>query len=133
MGPLLNRRSGLSIRNGVLLYRQLIRPMMDYACPVWRSAARSHIRKLQVLQSKCLRIAAGAPWYMSNRQIHEDLGVSFFADHIRDLTDSFDSKLADAGNPLVRQFGRYLTEGWPKSPEAQAKGDNGQQTGRGRP
>jgi hypothetical protein len=39
LGALLNRRSGLSIRNGVLLYRQLIRPMMDYACPVWRSAA----------------------------------------------------------------------------------------------
>jgi hypothetical protein len=107
MGPLLNR-SGLSIRNGVLLYRQLIRPMMDYACPVWRSAARSHIRKLQVLQSKCLRIATSAPWYMSNSQIHEDLGVPFLADHIRALTDSFDSKLADAGNPLVRQLGRYL-------------------------
>jgi hypothetical protein len=29
-GPLLNRRSGLSVRNGVLLYKQLIRPMMDY-------------------------------------------------------------------------------------------------------
>jgi hypothetical protein len=118
LGPLLNR-SGLSIRNGVLLCRQLIRPMMDYACPVWRSAARCHIRKLQVLQSKCLRIATGALWYMSSRQIHEDLGVPFFADHIRALTDSFDSKLADAGNPLVRQLGRYLTEGWPKSPEAQ--------------
>jgi hypothetical protein len=34
LGPLLNRRSGLSIRNGVLLYIQLIRPMMDYVCPV---------------------------------------------------------------------------------------------------
>jgi hypothetical protein len=49
LGSLLNRRSGLSIRNGVLLYKQLIRPMMDYACPVWRSAACSHIKKLQVL------------------------------------------------------------------------------------
>ena len=34
--PLLNRRSDLSIRNGVLLYIQLIRPMMDYASPAWR-------------------------------------------------------------------------------------------------
>jgi hypothetical protein len=50
LGPLLKRRSGLSIRNGVLLYKQLLRPMMDYACPIWRSAARSHVRKLQVLQ-----------------------------------------------------------------------------------
>jgi len=47
-------------------------------------------------------------WYASNRQIHEDLGVLFFADHIRALTASFDSKLADVGNPLVRQLGRYL-------------------------
>jgi hypothetical protein len=132
-GRLLNRRSGLSIRNGVLLFRQLIRPMMDYACPTWRSAARCHVRKLQVLQSKCLRIAAGAPWYISNKQIHEELGVPFFADHIRDLTERFDSKLANSGNPLVWQLGRYLTEGWPKSPEAQAKGGDGQQTGRGRP
>jgi hypothetical protein len=70
LGPLLHRRSGLSIRNGVLLYKQLIRPTMDYGCPVWRSAARSRVRKLQV--SKCLRAATGAPWYISNRQIHED-------------------------------------------------------------
>jgi hypothetical protein len=99
LGPLLNRKSDLSVRNGVLLYKQRIRPMMDYACPAWRSAARIHVRRLQVLQSNCLRLAAGAPWYVSNRQIHEDLGVPLFVDHIRALTASFDSKLADVVNP----------------------------------
>jgi hypothetical protein len=89
-GPLLNRRSGLSVRNVVLLYKQLICPMMDYACPIRKSAVRSHVRKLQVLQSKCLRIATNAPSYVSNRQIHEDLGISFFADRIRALTERFD-------------------------------------------
>jgi hypothetical protein len=82
--------------------------MMDYASPAWRSIARTHDRRLQVLQSKCLRFATGAPWYVSNRQIHEDLGVPLFADHIRALSASFDSKLADVGNSLVRQLGRYL-------------------------
>jgi len=108
LGPLLNRRSDLSIRNGVLLYKQLIRPLMDYACPAWRSAARTHVRRLQVLQSKCLRLVTGAPSYLSKRQIHEDLGVPFFANHIRALNECFDSRLADVGNPLVRQIGRYL-------------------------
>jgi hypothetical protein len=108
LSPLLNRRSDLSVRNGVLLYKQVIRPMMDYACPVWRSAARSHVRRLQVLQSKCLRLATGAPWYVSNGQIHKDLGVSMLADHIRALTARFESKLADLEKPLVRQLGRYL-------------------------
>jgi hypothetical protein len=96
-----------TIRNGVLLYKQLISPMLDYACPVWRSAARSHIKKLQVLQSKCLRIATNAPWYIGNKQIHDDLGVPYFPDHIRHLTESFDSKLANVGNPLVSRLGGH--------------------------
>jgi hypothetical protein len=91
LGPLLNRKSHLSVRNRVLLYKQLIRPMMYYVCLAWRSAARTHVQRLQVLQSKCLRLATGAPWYVSNRQIHEDLGVPLLADHIRPLTASFDS------------------------------------------
>ena len=60
LGPLLNSKSDLSVRNGVLLFKQPIRPMMDYACPAWRSAAHSHVRRLQVLQSKCLRLTTGA-------------------------------------------------------------------------
>jgi hypothetical protein len=73
LGPVIKRRSGLSVRNGVLLHKQLFRPMMVYAYPIWRCAAHSHVRKLQVLQSKCLRIATNAPWYVSNKQIHDDL------------------------------------------------------------
>ena len=34
--PLLNRRRSLSIGNGVPLYKQLIRPMLDYVCLLWR-------------------------------------------------------------------------------------------------
>jgi hypothetical protein len=53
--------------------------------------------------SKCcnssLRITTKAPWCISNRQIHEDLGIPFFADHIRALTESFDSKVTDVWTP----------------------------------
>jgi hypothetical protein len=54
LGLLLNRKSDLSVRNGVLLYKQLIHFMVDYKWPAWRSAARYHVRRLQVLQSKGL-------------------------------------------------------------------------------
>jgi hypothetical protein len=105
LGPLLNRKSDLFIRNGVLLHKQLVRGTMDYACPAWRSAVRTHVRRLQTLQSKRLCLAIGDPWYVRN----EDLGVPLFADHIRALTASFDSKLVDVWNPLVRQLGRHLS------------------------
>ena len=65
-----------------------------------------------MLQSKCLRLVTGAPWDLSNRQIHEDLGVPLFADHIRALTERFDSRLGDVENPLVQQLSRYLL--WPR-------------------
>ena len=121
-----HRRSDLSVRNGVQLYKQLVHPLIDYACPAWRSAARTHVGRLQVLQSKCLRLVTGAPWYLSNRQIHEDLGVPLLAGHIRALTDSFDSKLADAENPSVRQLGRYLL--WQRVAPA-ARGANRERRG----
>jgi hypothetical protein len=72
---------------------------------------QTHVRKLQVLQSKCFRIATTASWYVVNRQIQEDLGVPFYADHIRFLTERFDSKLVDVENPALVQLGKYLR--WP--------------------
>jgi len=52
-----------------------------------------------MLQSKCFRLDTIALWYVSNSEIHKDLCVPLFADNIRALTASFDSKLADAGTP----------------------------------
>jgi len=43
-----------------------------------------------------------------NTHMHEDLVVPLSADHIRALTTSFESKLADVRNSLVWQLGRYL-------------------------
>jgi len=65
--------------------------MIDYTCPVWRSAARSDIRKLQVPQYKWLYIANIAHWYTGNKQIHGDMGVHFFTDHIVSLRVSTQS------------------------------------------
>jgi hypothetical protein len=73
-------------------------------CPIWRSAAHSHIQKLQLLLFKCLCIAIKAPLYLGDRQIYEDFGIPFFADHIRALTEGFNIMLADARNPLVWQL-----------------------------
>ena len=76
--------------------------------PVWRHVAPTHLKSLQVIQSKCLRSATGAPWYVSNLQIHSDLGVPYLAEHIRSIAQSLYSTFPDAENPLVRQLGRYL-------------------------
>ena len=115
LGTLVYRWSGLSIRNEVLLYKHLIRPMMEYVCPVWRSATRRHIRKLQVLQSKCLRIATNAPWYTGNKQIHDD----FLS--LPTTSDLWEIRLkvswcGETFGYAARQIST-LTERWPGSPK----------------
>jgi hypothetical protein len=64
---------------------------------VWRSAAYYHIKKLLVIQFKCLRIATNAPWYIGNKEIHDDLRAPFFTNHITSVTEWFNLKLADGG------------------------------------
>jgi hypothetical protein len=51
--------------------------------------------------SKFLSIATNSLWYAGNKQIHEDLGISLFANHIRALTENSDSKLAEAIKPIT--------------------------------
>jgi hypothetical protein len=80
--PLLNRSSGLSIKIGVLLFKQPTRPVTDNASPILRCAAHTHTQKQQVLHSKCLRFATNEPWHEVTK-IHNDSGIPFFADHIR--------------------------------------------------
>jgi len=121
-----NRKIDLFFRNGVLLYKQLIRPLMYHAIPAWRSVARSNARRLQVLQWKCLFLFTGAHLYVSKRQIHEDQGVALFARHIRALTEIFDSMLSDVGNPYYgKLWDNYTDWGLTLSPDAKAKGGTG--------
>ena len=37
-------------------------------------------------EEKTLRIIAGAPWYVSNLQLHEDLEIPYLAEHIRNVS-----------------------------------------------
>jgi hypothetical protein len=49
--PLLNTKSDLSVTKRVLLYKQLIRLLFNFECPVRRCAAHKHVRRLKLLQS----------------------------------------------------------------------------------
>jgi hypothetical protein len=52
----------VSIRNGLLLCKQLICLVMDYAYLICRLATDTRIKKKEVHQFKCLRLATSALW-----------------------------------------------------------------------
>lgn len=53
--PMIAAGSHLSIPNKVLIYTAALRPIMSYACPVWSTAADTHLNKLKVMQNKILK------------------------------------------------------------------------------
>jgi hypothetical protein len=84
--------------------------MMDYAYCMHLEVPCSHPcpRAASVAIQVFLQHTS-AHWYVRNRQIEEDFGISFFT-YIRALTANFDSKLADEGNPLAQQLGKHFCQ-----------------------
>jgi hypothetical protein len=58
-------KTGTTAERHLVVHSAAPNVVMDYTCPIWRSAGLSHVRKLPVLQQfKCVRVATNAPLYV---------------------------------------------------------------------
>ena len=116
---LLGRHSQLSLPNQLLLYKCILKPVWTYGIQLWGCAKPSHTQILQRLQSKILRSLANAPWYVSNLQLHTDLGIPFVSAEIYGSSLLYHSRLAGHHNALVATLStppnvaRRLKRRWP--------------------
>ncbi|GBM41653.1 RNA-directed DNA polymerase from mobile element jockey [Araneus ventricosus] len=99
--PLIGRRSPLTLENKLLLFKQVLRPILMYAAQIWGLAAFSNRKKAQILQNKILRIIVNAPWYVRNSVIHNDLKIQTIDEFIKELSRNFFQKLVNHTNPTV--------------------------------
>jgi hypothetical protein len=108
LSPLLLNRSGVSIKKWRTALQAahpshdgLRMPDLAVRCP------HAHYYKCCDLSVFALRLTHPGTLVRSKST---RIWRLFFADHIRALIESLGSKLADAGNPLVRQLGRHLCQ-----------------------
>lgn len=106
--PLLNPKNKLDINNKRKIYLMTIRPIMTYAAPTFGQAT-NQIRKRQTIQNKSLRLITGAPWYMSNEQLHNELKIPTIDEYIKKLTRNLYEKMENHNNPTIRQITDYDT------------------------
>lgn len=105
--PLLNRDSSLNIKNKILLYKTVIRPILTYAAPVWSNTCAANYKKLQVVQNKCLRVIGNFSRSTSINVIHEKLNVEYIKDFIICLTQKFCAKTENSQDIFVRSITNY--------------------------
>ncbi|TLO84139.1 hypothetical protein FEG28_18965, partial [Acinetobacter baumannii] len=99
--PMICKRSKMSLRNKVTLYKTCIRPVMTYASVVFAHAARTHIDTLQSLQSRFCRLAVGAPWFVRNVDLHDDLGLESIRKYMKSASERYFDKAMRHDNRLI--------------------------------
>lgn len=102
--PLLNRKSKLTIDNKKIIFKAVIRPLMMYGCPVWGSAATSHISKLQVLQNRALKTIFRLPRLYRTRYLHTKYCQMTIREVIDFQTQTFLSKCRQSDFDLIRSL-----------------------------
>ncbi|GFW83558.1 RNA-directed DNA polymerase from mobile element jockey [Trichonephila clavipes] len=99
---LVGRNSPLSLENKVILYKQVLRPIITYASPVWGAAAATHMKKIQVIQNKILRLITNAPWYVRNDVIHYDLHMEPISSYTTKLARNVFRSIENHDNPIIQ-------------------------------
>ncbi|CAH1389475.1 unnamed protein product [Nezara viridula] len=94
---LLDKRSKLPVNYKRLIYMTTIRAIWTYGVELWGSTKPSNSSRIQSLQSKILRKILNAPYFVTNKIIHNDLNIPY----VSDLAQSFHNKLQNHPNPLV--------------------------------
>ncbi|GFY08637.1 RNA-directed DNA polymerase from mobile element jockey [Trichonephila clavipes] len=99
---LIGRSSPLSLENKVILYKQILRPILTYGCSVWVAAASTHRKRIQVIQNKILRIITNASWYVRNDVIHHDLPLEPIDNYITRMSRNIFTFIQNHENPIIR-------------------------------
>jgi hypothetical protein len=84
-----------------------IRSMLTYVAPVWSNTSPYNYRRLQVSQSKYLRVTGSYPRRTYVPRIHTTLIIPPIRDFIYHLTAKFFSRCPAHPNPLVSSIGNY--------------------------
>lgn len=98
---LLKPKSQLSLENKLLIYKCILKPVWTYCLQLWGSASNSNVEIIQRYQSKTLRMILGAPWFVSNQTLHNDLKVPTVLEEARRFTENYKIRLQDHQNILA--------------------------------
>lgn len=98
---LLGRKSQLSLNNKVLLLKTILKPIWTYGIELWGTASDSNIEILQRFQSKALRSITNAPYYITNKSLHNDLSMPFIKSEIKRYSSNYLARLSNHTNVLA--------------------------------
>ncbi|KAG7305612.1 hypothetical protein JYU34_009704 [Plutella xylostella] len=101
---LLGRKSMLSLENKLLVYKTILKPIWTYGIQLWGSACNSNIEILQRYQNILLKSISHAPWFITNREVHEFLGMPTVKQEIATSCSKYKIRLDNHPNLLAQDL-----------------------------
>lgn len=102
---LLKRYSPVKTNEKIIIVRSYLRPILTYACPAFAHCAKTHLRKLQIVQNKALRMALNAPYRTHIEHLHKAAKMPMIDAFIQKITKNFYEKAELSTNPLIKRIG----------------------------
>lgn len=90
--PLINRKSKLCLKNKLLIFKQIFRPAMLYAVPIWSSCCNTRKKALQRIQNKILKMILKKPPWFSTNELHRISNIETLAQMSSKIIHNFRQK-----------------------------------------
>jgi endonuclease/exonuclease/phosphatase family metal-dependent hydrolase len=104
---LLKFNSALDSKQKILVYKLYVRPMLTYAGVIYLNCAKKHLKKLQIKQNKCLRMALNASIFTPISTLHAEANIPTIEEFIGKNAKKFYSVAETHKNKLVSSLGIY--------------------------
>ena len=105
-----NSKSSLNVKNKILLYRICIRPIMTYGCQIWSTkCAKTHLKKLQIIQNKNIKIIYNLRRRYPTIQLHRKYKEDMFLTVTSKITQRFEDRNRNSIFDIIREFLKFTT------------------------
>jgi hypothetical protein len=98
---LLGRKSKLSTRNKLLIYKITLKPIWTYGIQLCGMPCTSNIKILERFQWTALHMIVDTPWYVPNTVIRRDLHTPTIKEQIRSYSSQHSARLSAHPNGLI--------------------------------
>lgn len=100
----INRRSRLHVKNKLLIFKSIIRPNYMYGCQIWGDCADVHLKKLQVVQNKILKMCYDLPYDFPTIGLHEIDKIDPIKTYASNLMNKFVDKCQSSEWSIIRDL-----------------------------
>jgi hypothetical protein len=98
---ILDRNSQLSADNKLLIYKAILKRVWLYGCQLWGTASISNIERIELFQSKVLRIIVNAPRFVPKWVIQQDLQIPSVKEEIKNCSEKYHLRPSAHPNQLA--------------------------------